>query len=50
MAQLRFTFGTMGSGKSTQALQIHHNLRVESINILTTRPGSGNPARTLDFP
>ncbi len=23
---LRFSFGTMGSGKSTQALQIHHNL------------------------
>ncbi|MEZ5383119.1 MAG: thymidine kinase [Microthrixaceae bacterium] len=28
MAKLRFFFGTMGSGKSTQALQIHHNLRV----------------------
>ncbi len=26
MAELRFFFGTMGSGKSTQALQIHHNL------------------------
>lgn len=26
MASLRFFFGTMGSGKSTQALQIHHNL------------------------
>ncbi len=26
MAQLRFSFGTMGSGKSTVALQIHHNL------------------------
>ncbi len=25
-ALLRFFFGTMGSGKSTQALQIHHNL------------------------
>jgi thymidine kinase len=24
---LRFSFGTMGSGKSTMALQIHHNLR-----------------------
>lgn len=24
---LRFSFGTMGSGKSTVALQIHHNLR-----------------------
>ncbi len=26
MATLRFNFGTMGSGKSTFALQIHHNL------------------------
>lgn len=26
MATLRFSFGTMGSGKSTIALQIHHNL------------------------
>lgn len=26
MAGLRFSFGTMGSGKSTVALQIHHNL------------------------
>ena len=26
MAILRFSFGTMGSGKSTVALQIHHNL------------------------
>lgn len=26
MAQLRFHYGTMGSGKSTVALQIHHNL------------------------
>ncbi len=26
MATLRFSFGTMGSGKSTMALQIHHNL------------------------
>lgn len=26
MAQLRFYYGTMGSGKSTMALQIHHNL------------------------
>lgn len=26
MAELRFYFGTMGSGKSTQALQIHHNM------------------------
>lgn len=26
MATLRFAFGTMGSGKSTMALQIHHNM------------------------
>jgi thymidine kinase len=26
VARLRFSFGTMGSGKSTVALQIHHNL------------------------
>lgn len=26
MATLQFSFGTMGSGKSTVALQIHHNL------------------------
>ena len=26
MATLRFNYGTMGSGKSTVALQIHHNL------------------------
>jgi len=39
MAQLRFTFGTMGSGKSTQALQIHHNLRARGLRtILTTQP------------
>ena len=27
MASLRFSYGTMSSGKSTLALQIHHNLR-----------------------
>ena len=38
MAELRFTFGTMGSGKSTQALQIHHNLRARGLHtILTTQ-------------
>lgn len=38
MAKLRFTFGTMGSGKSTQALQIHHNLRERGLKtILTTQ-------------
>jgi thymidine kinase len=38
MATLRFTFGTMGSGKSTQALQIHHNLRARGLRtVLTTQ-------------
>jgi thymidine kinase len=38
MAKLRFTFGTMGSGKSTQALQIHHNLTERGLKtILTTQ-------------
>ena len=31
MATLRFHFGTMGSGKSTMALQIHHNLATRSL-------------------
>ena len=34
MAQLRFFFGTMGSGKSTQALQVHHNLRARGLECL----------------
>ena len=34
MAKLRFTFGTMGSGKSTQALQIHHNLRARGLTTI----------------
>ena len=38
MATFRFTFGTMGSGKSTQALQIHHNLRARGLTtVLTTQ-------------
>ena len=38
MAVLRFSFGTMGSGKSTVALQIHHNLRSCGLNgLLLTR-------------
>jgi len=38
MAELRFTFGTMGSGKSTQVLQIHYNLRARGLTtILTTQ-------------
>ena len=31
MATLRFSFGTMGSGKSTVALQIHHNLSTRDL-------------------
>jgi thymidine kinase len=31
MATLRFSFGTMGSGKSTVALQIHHNLSARGL-------------------
>lgn len=34
MAALRFFFGTMGSGKSTQALQIHHNLTGRGLTCL----------------
>lgn len=34
MAELRFFFGTMGSGKSTQALQIHHNLLSRGLECL----------------
>ena len=38
MGILRFSFGTMGSGKSTFALQIHHNLRHAGLKgILLTR-------------
>ena len=38
MAKLRFFFGTMGSGKSTQALQIHHNLRARGLaGVLATK-------------
>ncbi|NEP47236.1 MAG: hypothetical protein F6K35_51850 [Okeania sp. SIO2H7] len=31
MAELNFSFGTMGSGKSTMALQINHNLAVRGL-------------------
>jgi thymidine kinase len=31
MAVLRFSYGTMGSGKSTVALQIHHNLSTRGL-------------------
>lgn len=38
MATLRFSFGTMGSGKSTVALQIHHNLAGRDLyGLLLTR-------------
>ncbi|MEO6988156.1 MAG: thymidine kinase [Aquihabitans sp.] len=38
MATLRFSFGTMGSGKSTVALQIHHNLSTRGLRgLLFTR-------------
>ena len=33
-AKLKFFFGTMGSGKSTQALQIHHNLVSRGLKVL----------------
>ena len=36
MAELRFFFGTMGSGKSTQALQIRHNLAQRGLKVLLT--------------
>ena len=36
MAKLRFFFGTMGSGKSTQALQIHHNLSSRGLVVVLT--------------
>jgi thymidine kinase len=36
MAKLRFFFGTMGSGKSTQALQIRHNLSARGLTVILT--------------
>jgi thymidine kinase len=41
---LRFSFGTMGSGKSTVALQIHHNLASRDLYglLLTSRDREGN--------
>jgi thymidine kinase len=43
MATLRFNFGTMGSGKSTVALQIHHNLASRQLYglLLTTLDREG---------
>jgi thymidine kinase len=44
MATLRFSFGTMGSGKSTVALQIHHNLASRDLYglLLTSLDREGN--------
>ncbi len=44
MATLRFSFGTMGSGKSTMALQIHHNLASRGLRglLLTQLDRDGN--------
>ena len=36
MAELRFFFGTMGSGKSTQALQLRHNLAHRGLQVILT--------------
>jgi len=36
VAELKFFYGTMGSGKSTQALQIHHNLSAQDLKVLLT--------------
>lgn len=56
MAILRFSFGTMGSGKSTVALQVHHNLSASGLRGLlltkldrdggqvTSRLGVSSPA------
>jgi thymidine kinase len=56
MATLRFSFGTMGSGKSTMALQVHFNLQAGGLNGLlltkldrdgsqvTSRLGVSSPA------
>ena len=43
MATLRFSFGTMGSGKSTMALQIHHNMASRGLSglLLTTLDREG---------
>ena len=44
MANLQFSFGTMGSGKSTVALQIHHNLASRQLYglLLTTLDREGS--------
>ena len=49
MATLRFNFGTMGSGKSTVALQIHHNLANRQLYglLLTTLDREGIGAASV---
>ena len=48
MATLRFNFGTMGSGKSTVALQIHHNLANRDLYglLLTTLDREGRQVKS----
>jgi len=50
MATLRFSFGTMGSGKSTMALQIHHNLASRELYglLLTTLDRVGVAAEAIE--
>lgn len=60
MAELRFFFGTMGSGKSTQALQIRHNLTKSGlacmlvtqldrrIGVVSSRLGVSEEATVID--
>src|SRR5258706_7700062 len=45
MGRLRFSFGTMGSGKSTMALQIHHNLACRGLLGLLCTMLDREPAR-----
>jgi thymidine kinase len=45
MGRLRFSYGTMGSGKSTMALQIHHNLASRGLLGLLCTMLDREPAR-----
>src|SRR3954451_17538557 len=49
MATLRFSFGTMGSGRSTVALQIHHNLGTRHLYglLLTSLDRAGQQVTSL---
>ena len=47
VAKLMFFFGTMGSGKSTQALQIHHNLTSTGLSVILTTQLDRDGARSL---